>query len=222
MARKRIVDAENHLLTGGLVTGFLTFMGFLPGAAASAVITGSLVHKDVQKAKKEEAFERDFAAHQERTEKGRARAQEEVWDMAKYIDALASYGFEPNSDSYKRQEELEKAFNGANVERVYRNKLRKRRQVSEKEIINLASKTDSDKKIVEITYEKYPREFILVSGDEEIYTTFYTSVPYNLRKKCSEWGVPFRKHSYKEVETIKAQIAQKIFAPYKFDYSRYR
>ena len=80
---KRNVDAENHLLTGGLITGFLTFMGFLPGAAASAAVTGSLVRNDIQKAKKQEAFKRDFEAHQAHTEKVRQRLKWKYGELKK-------------------------------------------------------------------------------------------------------------------------------------------
>ena len=47
--KDRNVDAESHLLTGGLITGFLTFMGFLPGAAVSATATAIAVKNEYKK-----------------------------------------------------------------------------------------------------------------------------------------------------------------------------
>ena len=227
MARKRNVDAENHLLTGGLVTGFLTFMGFLPGAAASAAITGSLVHKDVQKAKKEEAFKRDFEAHQQRCEKGRAEAQAELWRLEKIIEALAKYDFDPNSEAVITQEKIERAFSGAKTTtfRYYSDKPKNRKEIPVQEMIELALNTETKYKTVELIREDgEPTEFIITTEDGEVYATLgrYDKIPYNLRKICNEWNIPFRKHSYTELNQVKGKIAMKLYAPYQFDYSKYR
>lgn len=224
MARKRNVDAENHLLTGGLVTGFLTFMGFLPAAAASAAVTGSLVGKDIQKAKKEEAFQRDFAAFQEQTKVSRFQAEEEIRKRREFVDTLLFYGQNIGTERFELEEKLEQAFSDAKVYNGHRpeNYMTKRRQVSEKEILRLAEKYDSDKKELKVSYDCRTREFILISDNEEIYASFFNFIPYKAREKCREWGIPFRKLTSSEADKIKAEISQKLYAPYQFNYSKYR
>lgn len=226
MARKRNVDAESHLMTGGLITGFLTFMGCLPGAAASAAVTGSLVRNDIQKAKKQESFQRDFAAHQARCEEGRSQAQIELWRLEKIIEVLAKYDFDPNSEAVITQEKIERVFSGAKTTLFsYYNSPKNRKKISIEEMIELASNAELEKKTVELLREDgEPTEFILETEDGEVYATLgrYDRIPYNLRKVCNQWNIPFRKHSYTELEQVKGKIAMKLFAPYQFDYSKYR
>lgn len=225
MARKRNVDAESHLLTGGLVTGFLTFMGFLPGAAASAAVTGSLVHNDIQKAKKQEAFQRDFAVHQARTERGRAEAQMEVWRIKEMLDSL-TFNFDPNSQKVINQERLEKAFWDAStrdsVYRLYRNE--GRNEISIAEMIEMASKVDAKSKIVEIDpFSHAPSEFIIKTEEEYyVFLEEWQRIPYKLRKQCDDLGIEFRKYDDSEIKNIMTKISMELNKPYQFDYSKYR
>ena len=228
MGKKRNVDAESHLLTGGLITGFLTFMGFLPGAAASAAVTGSLVHKDIQKAKKQEAFQKDFALHQERTEKGRAELEIEIRRISKLLDYLKKYDFDPNAEHIVNQEKLEKIFYDAStrdsVYRLYQDE-KGRKNVSLNKMVELASKAKAEDKIVELDkFTTEPTEFIVKTGGEEVYTSLnkWSRIPYNLRRQCNELGVAFKKHNYDELEKEKARIVQELYRPFQFDYSKYR
>lgn len=227
MGRKRNVDAESHLLTGGLITGFLTFMGFLPGAAASAAVTGSLVHNDIQKAKKQEAFQRDFAAHQQRCEKGRSEARIEFWRIEKIINTLANYNFDPNSEAVITQEKIERVFCGAKTTEfsMYKDRPDDRKRISVEEMIEIASNTETKYKTVELlSQDGEPTEFIITTEEGELYTTLgiHDRIPYNLRKVCNEWNIPFRKHDHSELQQVKGRIMMKLNEPYQFDYSRYR
>lgn len=219
--RKRNVNAESHLLTGGLITGFLTFMGFLPGAAASAAITGSLVREDIKKAQKQEAFKRDFDLHMESTEKGRAEAMKEITRIKKILEDLL-YDFDPNSEKLRAQEEFENVFQGAKVTNIYRSTPSDRVQVSQGKIMKLAKTTDSSNKIVVLDYRGKATEYVIKTENREVYCQTYEYFPYNFRKTCEYWNVPFRKLEQKEYDKEIVRIAQIIYAPYQFDYSKYR
>lgn len=227
MARKRNVDAENHLLTGGLITGFLTFMGFLPGAATSAAVTGTLVHNDIQKAKKQEEFKKDFEEHQERYKKSKAKAEQEFKKIEKMLDYLWMNHYDLNAKYVIIQEKIEEVFCGAKTidDNRYKDTTKKRKLISVEEMIEIASNTETECKTVEISSrDGLPEEFIITTEDEELYTYlgFHNRIPYNFRKFCNEWDIPFRNHDYEEIVKIKTRIAQKLYAPYQFDFSKYR
>lgn len=223
--RKRNVDAENHLLNGGLITGFLTFMGFLPGAAASAAVTATVVKKDIDRANKQEAFKKDFAAHQVEYEKSRLTVYAQIDEVKTKLRNLADSDFSPNSENYILQEKLEKVFVGAKEVEGFYERISGDR-ITVEEMLELASTVSSEYKEVYVEhFSKRVEEFVIRIPDKKvIYTKLpdWKTMPYNVRKLCNKWNIPFRKYSYDEIDKHIGRIACEINKPYQFDYSKYR
>lgn len=214
---KRNVDAESHLLTGGLITGFLTCMGFLPGAAASAVATGALVHKDIQKAHKQEAFKRDFEDNQVKKQ----QFYKDWEDAETILDSLGDYIFKPESDDFKLQEKLENAFRNAvtTEEKIIYQK------VTLEKLLETALSTSNENKIV-VLYglfkPKKPCDYIIKTEDGNIGYYHLGKQPYNFRQKCQKLNVPFKPVSSTELSKLKIKKKCEMFEPYHMDYSKYQ
>lgn len=215
--KKRNVDAESHLLTGGLITGFLTCMGFLPGAATGAAVTGVLVNKDIQKANKQEMFKRDFEENQVKKQQF-YKDWEEVEGI---LDSLANYAFKPESDDFKLQEKLENAFKGAVT---IEDKITYQKVTLEK-LLKTALSTSKENKIV-ILYglfsPKKPCDYIIKTENGNIGYYHQGKQPYNFRQKCQKLNVPFKPVGSAELNELKIKKKYEMFEPYRMDYSKYQ
>jgi hypothetical protein len=215
MARKRNVDAENHLLTGGLLTGFLTFMGFGPGAVAGAAITGAMVAKDVSKAKKEEAFKRDFESYQQMRE----RLDKEWYEIEMLLRNMEY--FSPTKKDYLDQVELENAFKNARVVEDYEYNDKDFSFVwSAEEMAKKANATDDQYKIVHRKYGNVLRYAIEKDGKCTV-TGFRLKYPEHFREKCAKAGIPFKSHGYCELYDLKQKLHAKHYEGSNFNFSRY-
>jgi hypothetical protein len=224
MARKRNVNADSHLLTGGLITGFLTFMGFLPGAAVSAAVTGSMVHNDIKKANKQEACKRDFEAHQKRTEKAREEAEKEFKKMEIVVYDMRF--FDPDCERYIEQEKVENIFIGANVIDVIDScgLVYKGKKIPLSDMIKIATQTEPQNKYVVVGnyLKKFAPEYFIVKTEKEIVYIEGYFTTYNLRNICKKYNIPFRKLSHSEAGQIRTELIKKLLEPFNFNFSKYR
>lgn len=215
--KKRNVDAESHLLTGGLITGFLTCMGFLPGAAVGAAVTGGLVNKDIQKANKQETFKRDFEENQVKKQQF-YKDWEEVEGI---LDSLADYAFKPESDDFKLQEKLENAFKGAITiedEIVYQ-------KVTLEKLLTTALSTSKENKIVTLYglfRPKKPCDYIIKTENGNIGYYHLGKQPYNFRQKCQKLNIPFKPVGSTKLNELKIKKKYEMFEPYRMEYSKYQ
>lgn len=215
MAKKRNVNAESHLLTGGLLTGFFAFMGFGPGTAASAVITGAVVAKDVSKAKREEDFECHFEVYQ-----GTRKNLDEQWYYKERLLHELEH-FSPMSEDYLEQVELEKLFENARIVEEYEYINKKYSfSWSVKEMIEKAKVADDRNKIVQRKYERIIN-LILENGDKCIVFS-RLKYPDKFREKCIKAGIPFKSYDYYELQDLKKQLFIKHYEGRNFDFSKYR
>lgn len=224
--KKRIVDAENHLLLGGIATGFFAFMGATPFAAVSAGVTGALVGKDIKKGKKEEQFKRDFAAHQEKYKDKMIEIDRQRYKIREELEYMCYYDFDPLSPKFILQEQLENIFkNGQIIEQDSIPNLKNNGKgiTSIDDFINIAKNARDDEKILEIN-DGLPSYFIVKTETSCVYTCLglHDCVPYNLRAKCQKYNIELKKYTYEQMNRIMGQISQQLYKPYQFDYSKYQ
>ena len=212
--KKRNVNAENHLLTGGLITGFLTFMGCLPGAAAGAAVTGALVSKDIQKAKKEEAFQRDFAEHQ----KVLTAARKDWWEVSRLLDDLIDYNFDPNSEQYITQVKLEKLFEGAVL--IQQGHDINYKKLEKEEIMEMATRPEYTNKTI-VLAGNTPIEYLIATEDGYVGCYRWGHVPYQFRKQIQQLGVTFKPYKFEELEEVKKRVSMKMAESHQFNFNKY-
>ena len=213
MAKKRNVDAESHLLTGGLLTGFLTFMGFIPGAAITAAITGSAVMKDIKKAKTEEVFEQDFKVYQQIM----VDVDEHWREIEKLIDEFKL--FSPDSPSYLVQLKLENLFKDGKII-DYCEKNVKYKSVKLKDLIQEAQEVEDKDKILVLSNGR-PWEYVVLSKDEYIGCFERGQYLFQFKEKCNKAGIPFKSYGYAELYKLKEKMKYQFYEPYRFDFTKY-
>ena len=212
-AMKKNIFVENYLLTGGIITGIFTFMGAIPLAITSAVITGGLIGKAVKKEQQREAIK---VYH----EQNRAIEFQRdcTWeDIDKILKALQY--FSPTFPLFIKQEKLENLFKTCTyITPPYPEKvipgyaIEKRKLVNVDEIIKLATETDDSCKFVatwvkdyENSYKDYPFIDYIVVKDDIFYMCKYDQFfPNRFRERCEKLGIEFKAYinapeEYKEL-----------------------
>lgn len=245
MKKKRNVWVDEHLAVGGVITGFLTFMGFLPGAGAAAAITGAAIASDIKREKREAA-----AIQEQKDLQVRIKKFDEMWsDIESDVNWLESYKYPFDRTVYKMQLRAEELFAKTNTTYIRLPYYKHQGPIAEniifehKEMVDMptlyefAEKAKDEDKYVNRPVENKPRgkmpELYAVMVDNVLYWSpclnyradgcrWYMKfdVPPGLMKRLEVLGIEVRGYYFDEFKKMKRELKCKLFDPYRASWDK--